>query len=281
MRVTSVELFTDDQPILSLGFSRPESSDKYQIKAMVGLDADEIIRKFYAFGAGTNRKFYNLKLTKRDLVLRIVLNPNYSIDESVSDVRDRIYAAISANRSSVVDVFFNSGGSAAGKLSGFITKLEVPHFSKEPELQITISCEDPMIRGHAPTVLKPAQLSNTNPVLIADSISNAPHGLSMNVEFTAVTTAFTIQSEASSPEWSFTVTPLTPFQIGDILHLSSEFASKNLYVDDGSSITYLMDRISPGSIWPTIFPGNNEFHFSQIANFDWIDVTHYAAFWGV
>ena len=282
MRLTGIDLLTDGANIVSLGISEVGSAERYLLKAAVGLDAGDIVHKFYGFAQGsTTERFYNFKLTKRDIVLRIVLNPNYSVGQNISDLRDELYAAISANRSGLIDVMFKSGGAAAAKLVGYITKFEVPHFSKVPEVQITITCDDPMLRGITPMKVDIATLPTANPIVISDNESTAPHGFQMVCVFTAITPSFTIQSAEISPDWSFEVTPVTPFQVDDILLLSSEFGNKRLLVDDGSSIIQLMDRLTPGSVWPTIFRGNNEFWFPELANFDWVELTHYAAHWGV
>jgi hypothetical protein len=43
----------------------------------------------------------------------------------------------------------------------------------------------------------------------------------------------------------------------------------------------LLDRIEPTSVWPIIFPGFSEFHFTNIASFDWDYIKFRPAFWGV
>lgn len=280
MKITGIELSSDDDAIFRFGLGEVSQTEKFFTKRIIGLDADEIFHKFHGTAKASGSKFFNFSLPNREIVMRIVLNPNYSINESVSDIRDNIMRAIAASRTGTVRLLFTASGAAVATLSGFITKLEVPYFSEESELQITIKCDDPIFRGFSPTILESSDLGSTNPILVADSQSTAPHGFTMQCTFTDTVTEFTISDDATTPEWEFKITPNTAFESGDILYLSSEH-DKSLYVDDGVSITHLMDRIEPGSIWPLVFPGSNIFHFDAIADFTWDHLTHYPAYWGV
>lgn len=281
MRITGIELSSDNANVFSFGLSKVSQTDKYLMKASVGLDADEIIRKFYGFGKASKPKFFNFSLPSREIVFRVGLNPNYKINESVSEIRDEFYRSISASRTGLINVLFTASGGIVARLSGYITKFEVPLHQEEPELQVTIQCEDPMLRGFSPVELDSSQIGASNPIFIFDSMSTAPHGLTLEVEFTDAVPQFTIQEKETNPEWEFEVIPDGGFLTGDILHLSSEYDAKQLYLDRSGSITQLMDRISPGSIWPIVFPKANEFHFPELADFDWVSLRYYPAYWGV
>ena len=246
MRVTGVELSSDNANIFTFGTSEVASTDKYLIKTIVGLDADELNRKFYGFGAQSNSKFYRYGVTKREIVLRVVLNPNYSINESFSEIRDELYRTISASRTGLINLLFTGGGAALATISGYISKFEVPYFSKTPELQITIQCPDPMLRGYSPVEYDQGEIASQNPLIISDSLSTAPHGFSFSVEFVSNTTEFVIQDEETSPEWTFRIIPSGGFYAGDTLYMSSEYGNKKLYIDRLGEITPLMDRIEPG-----------------------------------
>ena len=139
-----------------------------------------------------------------------------------------------------------------------------------------------MFRGIAPFDILPADLPSTNPVKLTDDLSEAPHGFSFKIEFTAVTASFVIQDDPTTPDWQFELTPATSFQIGDELHFSSEYGAKRLFWDKavGTDIE-LMDKVESGSVWPQVFPGLNNLYFMQIANFDWLELTYYPAYWGL
>ena len=281
MRVTNVALYANQEEAVSFSLREFEPTAQYMIRAIVGLDAEEIIPKFYGFGLNTQPRFYDMGMKAREIVIRIVLNPRFNLDESYSDVRDDLYRIISATRSGQVVLHFNSGGTTVAQIAGFITKFEVPHFTALPEVQLTISCNDPMMRAINPVIFEAADLRTTNPLIIADSLSTAPHGFDFNVTFTAVAPSFTVQDDPTNPEWIFKVIPNGGFAVGDVLYFSSEYSDKSLYMVRAGATTHLVDKIQPGSIWPIIFPGANEFHFLDIASFNWNELVYYAAYWGV
>lgn len=283
MRLSVVALSTSDTAEEIL-FSVQEHDPRYRylVRGMVGIDAEEIIPKFYGVGTVTKKKFYEYTMKPRDVVMRVSLNPLFSINESVSEIRDAVYRLISADRSGEVTLQFRDGASIVFAIKGKITKMEVAHFTKSPELQITVNCIDPIFRSVVPTEIPVEELPTANPVLATDDLSTAPHGLNFKVKFTASTSTFIIQDDPSTPDWKFEVTANTPFAINDELYFSSDFGNKRVFWNkiSGTDVE-LMDKVISGSIWPQIFPGLNTLYFMQIANFDWLEFNYYSAYWGV
>lgn len=284
MRVTDITLNANNSEIAAFSFKNPLSTGQYVAKAIIGLDSDEIVSKFYTFSLASKNRYYDLSSTKRDVVIRIALNPRWIINESYSDLRDEIYKAISANRTSEVQLYFYAGATLIAYLSGMVTKIEVPHFSKVAEVQITIHCQNPLMRAINPVRLETPQISTTNPVVIADSLSTAPHGFKFNIKFTANTPSFIMQ-DAQTPEWKFEVVPgliagQTGFLTNDVLYFSSDYNDKTLYIQRGSTSYPIIDKVQLGSVWPVLFPGANEFWIVSGA-FIWNQLEFYAAYWGV
>jgi hypothetical protein len=283
MRVTSVEMYSAAyEEAISFSLLGGEPNAEYQIRTILGLDADDLVPKFYGWSLSGTNKYYDFTLKPRDIVMRIILVPRFRIDESYSDVRDHLYRVISANRTGVVVLHFKSGATLVSRIFGSIIKFEATHFTNLPEVQLTIRCNDPMFRAINPVVFEPVELATVNPVLIPDSISTAPHGFTMQLTFDAAAASFTIQDLITSPEWKFKVIPDGGFLSGDVLYFSSEHSNKYIYyIRGGSTIVHLGDKIESGSIWPMLFPGQNEFQFLDISSFNWNSVEYYAAYWGV
>lgn len=282
MRLTSIEMYASNlSEAITFSLRDRDASATYMVKGIVGLDAEDIIPKFYGFGTQTKSRFYDFGLKPREIVIRVVLNPRFNLDESYSDIRDELYRAISATRAGQIVLHFNSAGTLVARIYGFITKFEVPYFVQLPEVQLTVRCDDPTFRAVNPVEFKAAQLPTVNPVLIPDGLSTAPHGFSLQVTFKATAASFTIQDVPTNPDWKFKVTPNGGFVSGDVLYLSSDYSNKTLYMVRGGTTTYLMDRIEPTSVWPILFPGQNSFHFVDIASINWNLVQYYAAYWGV
>lgn len=282
MRVTSVTLYADPgEEVITFSLRDPDSRAQYIVRNITGLDAEELIPRFYGAGLYTKPKFFDIGIKPRDIVMRIVLNPRIRLDESYSDIRDDLYRAISATRTGMVMLHFNAGATTVSRIGGFITKFEVPYFTQLPEVQITVRCDDALFKAINPVIFNPADLKTTNPILIADSLSTAPHGFYMQLTFKATAASFTIQDVPTNPEWKFKIIPNGGFLSGDVLYFSSDWSNKYLYMVRGGVTTYLIDRIEPQSIWPIIFPGANSFQFVDIASFNWNSLSYYAAYWGV
>lgn len=291
MKVTSIDLIANDREIASFSFRDPTSRNPYTAKGMFGLDADEIISKYYG------QNFYNLAQTKRNVVIRIALNPDFAQGRSYSELRDDLYRAIASNRSGLIELLFKHGDAPVASISGKITKFEAPLFNEVPEVQITIKCSDSMVRGAVPYYENLFEMASEMAVI--DTLSTAPHGFKFSVEFTEGVDAFFIADSWTDETWRFEFSPGTinpedggpGFYIGDVLYFSSEVNNKYLYVerhyygvedDVGWIVRYhLIDTIVPGSVWPIIFPGANNFVFYPESGYDWKTFEYYPTYWGV
>lgn len=274
MKLTSVEIHSAGPDITVLSFRDPGRTNPYNVKTILGLDADDIAPRYY--GGTGNTKFYNLSLEKREIVVIISLNPRFSLNESFSDLRDALYKMISSSRTGIVQLQFKNGVTAVAAISGFVSKFEAPQFTKTSEVQMTISCTDPMLKALTATDV---DVSELDPLLtvIQDDLSTAPHGFLADIEFVANTPAFNI----GDVDWSFEVIPVGGFLIGDVLHFSSEHNNKFLYLTRGINDIYLADVITPGSVWPVLFPGDSTFVCENPTTLEWNAISYYPTYWGV
>jgi len=286
MRITGVCLYANDLEITEFSFDDHSSRQAYTARAIIGLDADEIIQKFYGSGAVTKTKYYAPAINKREIVIRIALNPKSSIWETYSGLRDELYKGISASRDGLVELQFMSGPSVVAAIQGFVTKFEAPLFTAAPEAQLTILCDDGIFKSLVPVKAKPSSLGLTT-LLISDDESTSPHGLSFELTFTATTTYFSIQDTNVVPEWKFKITPgliggLTGFQTNDRLFLTNENNEKSVFILRGATQYYLSDKVELGSIWPVIFPGTNRYTIDvSTGSYTWTSLSYYATYWGV
>lgn len=281
MRLTAVVLHTSsDHEDVEFSVREGSFTNRYVVKSIVGIDAEELIPKYYGTGLETGTRFHDRIMKPRDVVMRVAMNPKYRINEDVSEIRDVLYRLVSTNRSGALQLQFKSGAHLVSVLNGMITKFEVLYFTQTPELQITFHCPDPTFRSPLPVDYLPEDIPTSNPISISDTSSTAHHGFSFKVEFTAVTASFTIQDHATTPDWKFVVTPSGGFAIGDELWFSSEYGAKLVFLN-GTTDMHLMDKVDSDSVWPTIFPGDNVFYFLPIANFDWLELNYFSAYWGV
>ncbi len=280
MRLTSVDIFASNN-VVNLSFRDPTSQNPYNVKSIIGLDADEITSKFYGVSYLSNEKHYDLSLTKRDVVIQIGLNPNFRLGKTYSDLRDDLYKLISSSRTGSIRLQFNNGDNTVAAISGFVTKFEAPNFTKTPEVQLTVNCSDPMLKALDEVNVDVTDLDPFFTTIVDDE-STSPHGFRFGVIFSESIVDFSIQ-DTFVPNWAFEVnltgSPLGSFVSGDELHFSSENNNRYLYLVRGFDIIHLVDRIIPTSVWPIVFPGENTFICSDFVS--WDHITYYPTYWGV
>lgn len=282
MKLTSLELYSNDQVVAVLSLVDYAGLNPYQIISSTGLDADEIIPKFYGFSKLTNKRQYNLSVPNRQITLKIGLNPNFGLGKSYSDLRDDLSKAIASTRSGLIQLRFKNGSNILAVIEGFISAFEAPRFSKTQEVQLSINCTSPMFRAPTPVSITTAGLGTS--FNIVDNDSTAPHGFKFTLTFNANTASFVIK-DSLTPEWTFTLTPeniagLSGFKTNDTLHFSSEDGDKYIYVVRSSVVYHIADSIEQGSTWPLIFPNTNPFVITTDA-FTWGVMSHYPTYWSV
>lgn len=280
MRVTDISILANEVEVLSCSLRKQSASSRYIIKSIQGLDAEDLVPKFSGSGLVSGKKFHDFGILPRTLVMNMVLNPRFILHETYSSIRDEIYRAVSSTRNGMVEVQFHDAGSTVAHLWGFITKIEVEHFEQQPEVTVTLRCDDGLLRGIAPVVLGAADIAAANPIIFTDTISTAPHGFRFEIEFTATEASFTIR-DGVDDDWEFIVTPSGGFLSGDVLTFSSEPGGSELYYVRSAATTHLLDKVDVSSVWPIIFPGANYFEFDELGSFTWNSVSWDTAYWGV
>ena len=279
MKITNIDVISSSlTDLINLSFRDPTSQNSYITKAIVGLDADEISSKFYGVGNVTNNKYYSMSMTKRTLVISILLNPKYELGETPSTLRDALYRGISSSRTGAMTLKFKDGTSTVAVIEGFLVKLEATHFANSPEIQLTIDCVDPMFTSEDFVNVDVGSLTPGAPTIV-DSISTAPHGFLFSVSFNDTSSYGFVIADAQQPDWSFTVD--YAFQADDVLSFSSVNNERYIYLDRlGEPRRHLADTISSNSIWPVLFPGVNPFVITA-TNFNLDSVSYKTTYWGI
>jgi hypothetical protein len=277
MKITSIELHPENSSDVAVfSFRDPRSTNPYNVKAIAGLDAEEIVSRYY--GASYGQKFYNLSLEKRELIFKIGLNPRVGELESYSDLRDALYRMIASSRTGQIEIQFKNGSTVVAVTYGSISKLESPLTEKMQEVFITIKPREPMLKAPTPVIVPTAGLSLGNAV-ITDELSTAPHGFKLALNITVPIPSISIGPSGDS--WSFEIIPVGGFFAADVLYFSSEYNDKYLYIMRSGGKIHLADAVVPGSIWPILFPGENTFVINPSANMAWSSITYYPTYWGV
>lgn len=279
MKVTSIEIHpAGSSEIAVLSFRDPRRANRFNVKGIFGLDADEILPRYYGVSGTSNDKFYSLALMKRDITFQIELNPRFD-GETYTDLRGILQKMISSSRTGLVEVQFKNGTFIEAAVSGFVSKFESPMMDKVPTVQITISCKDPMLKAPAPVEIDVESIIPWE-TIVADDLSTAPHGFSFQMLFSYPLDRF-LMYDPDDSGWSFEITPVGGFLDNDLLIFSSELNNKKIQVLRGGVTIHLADVVRSGSIWPILFPGENKFSCENPSSLDWYLITHYPTYWGV
>jgi len=291
VKVDRIQLLNSSNVVFcELGFRDPGSENPYIMKSITGLDAPEIVPRFYGLGLESRQKYYSFSVANRDVGLKIGLNPNAQIGEAFSDLRDELTRNIVSSRSGEVrmNFYYGSGpGSLQGYLIGFVTKIENA-LTQSPELIITLRCNNPTILGSLVELfdLEP-DLAGT--LVVTDDISTKPHNFNFTVAVTADSPYLSFKDESDYSNWSFTVAPgviglSSGFLNGDILTVKAQDRPDSrlrvVEIQRGSDIIPIAEKVQSGSFWPVIFPGENLFRLEG-GSFEWSSIDYAPEFWGV
>lgn len=279
MKLTSIDLYSNGNQVAAFSFRDPTSSNPYNVQQITGLDSDEIVPKFYSMSADATTRYYNLVPNKKEVVLLISLRPKWALGKSYSDLRDDLYRAIQSSRDGTIHLQFKNGSYTVAAIKGFVVKFETNLNSSTPQVQLTIQCDDGLLRSLEEYVYDFNELAND--MTLVDHASTAPHGFRFNVTFTEGATEFKIQ-DLVVPTWEFKVTPDTPFLVDDKLFFSSDHLGNEIYIlKPDNKIKYLTADVALGSIWPIMFPGVNDMVFFSDGDFTWNELSFYRTYWGV
>lgn len=281
MKLTSVEIHAPNtSTVINLSFRDPTLTNPYNIKGIVGLDADELVSQFYSTATNSLTKFNNISLLKRNIVLRIGLNPRYDQIESYSSLRDAVYKMLASSRTGRIQLYFMNKTDTIATLSGFVSKIETTLFEQVQEIQITVKCDDPMLKSPSPVSIDITGMPLTN-FVVQDNVSTAPHGFKYEIELLANLASVLTMSDPTNPSWFFTMTPGWGWLSGDVISFSSEYNNRYAWLIRSGIVYQLGEYLIKGSVWPILFPGSNTFTFTNPTSLKWRSMSHSYNYWGV
>lgn len=284
MKVTSVELKPKGWNTgVILDFKDPRRVNPYNIKAIYGLDAEDLVSSYSGNYAGQNQ--FETHSASRTLVFRIVLNPTNN--SSISELRNHLYKTISANRTGEIQILFKNRDEVSAELVGFITKFEASHFTKTPEVQITIECLDSVLKSIEYVDVDVDGMSASE-FYITDDKSTAPHGGLFEFEVKSGITPYDYEFVLTDDEsWMFKIDLRVAwpeenlFESGDIIKIYSERRAKNVLIVRAQQEYHIGHAVVNQSVWPIIFPGVNKFKVEQSGLVDLLSVKYKYHYWGV
>jgi len=146
MKIDSIDIKPEGSDAITLTFRDPTRSNPFNIIGVTGLDAEGISPQYYT-GSILNTRFYNLSMADREIVAQIGLNPNFTENQTYSDLRDILYKAIASDRTGYCTLWFKNGSTTVATIACYISKFDTSQFSQSQEVTITFYCENAMFIG--------------------------------------------------------------------------------------------------------------------------------------
>lgn len=235
-------------------------SEPFILKNVDGLGPPEI-DVFLINSNADNPAFYQGRRPQnRQLVIQVGLNPDFSTGQNGSDLRAILYGLLLNNQTfsnpltgsnnAVLKVKIADASGTLMSTDGYISKIEVVPFSKDPEVQITIDCTSPYLEG--PDVNCIADWPNIT------NIGNAPSGF--RVQFSAPDQGhFNMQQvTAIGIDLSWVMGPTYDFVV-DTRPGKREITLLNTFGGPNVNLLgYVTDLVPFG--WIMLFQGLNEIH---------------------
>jgi len=255
------ELGVDEQLFATFDLSNVGPTQPYILQSAVGLDPDQIYPVFsgsyFDTNSVTREKYFEMLLPGRNISFNIKLNPQLGVS-TYSSLRDDLYKRISRSRTGLVEVRLMFNGSTVASLYGLISKLESSLFDLEPKVTLSLSCQDPMLRG--PLVDGADDVVTLlNRFSFEDTLSTAPHGMSLVLKCTVRVNSLTVESEVSTGVDKHIFKINKSFIVDDVITISSFDDTRAVYFVRDGETTHLTDKLDAGASWPMVFPGDNDF----------------------
>lgn len=194
----------------------------------------------------------------REIVLRIGLNPTYASGMTAESLRTTLYGLLAPGGDGSMSIEFRNGTSQAVAVTqGYVKQIETALFTKDPEVQVTISCAKPYLSAPTKTSLTTLDAKNiariTNP-------GTAPTGFLMRVNFTGQRALFSLTTADLTKKMEFTGV----FYVGDILEFDTRDGQKSIHVNTVSDGAWhnKIDILTTDSVWLQLQGGLNAFTVS-------------------
>lgn len=245
-------------------------SDRYIIKNVDGLGPPEI-NVTIADTLNAGGVFQSKRPNNREVVLQVGLNPDAYTGQTASDLRATLYGLLTPGADGVVKIQIMNDTVIMGQTTGYVKKLEINPFSKDPEVQITIASTQPYWSAENTLFLDPGG-TKLAPTLM--NAGTAPTGVHFQIIFTEVTNGWAL-TDATGKSMTFTGV----FQIDDVLTFDTRPGIRTIQRTRTGTTTNLISSLVSGSSWITLYGGLNTFVASS-PTYNWGDVYYVPQYWG-
>lgn len=249
-------------------------TDPFILKNVDGLGPPELSLQYPESVSDGYSFLLGRQLSRRQIVMKIGLNPNRSIGQTAGDLRNILYTllvGLDGTGTSVLNLV--NGTTVVAYVAVTVSKFEMAPWSKDPEVQITFETPGPYLTGSPQQLITPSTkgaFTITNP-------GTAESGFNFNVTLTASMSSFSL-NRFGGPLIKLNYA----FLSGDQLSISTTPGSRDVSIVRGGVLTHIFNALSNGSTWFGFRGGDNAMTIST-TNFNWAvnPITFYPLYWGI
>lgn len=223
-------------------------TDSIIVDSITGLDPPDLdlFLGEYARDGG----FYSgRRVGPRNVVFNLVLNPNFSLGETVSGLRSMLYRAFIDPYldDDMLQILLHDDSQPVRYVSGLAEKIETPIFAKETDVQISMMCPNPYILDYnAKSIL------NGSKSVEFVYTGTAETGFEIRMSLTSATNVLNLTMNGES-----TFKLNYPFLAGDTVVANSVRGQRKIYLQRGSTTSSIYYAQDPKSKWLDIHAPTN------------------------
>jgi hypothetical protein len=216
----------------------------------------------------------------REIPIKIGLQPKF--DQTYGQLRDDLYKLIDRT----IFVKLMNGSTVVAQATGFIKNFETVHFSNQPEVTMTIECQDGAFSAPKSIPIPLTTLNNLAPIINYEE-GTAPAGLDLVFTVTAAHAGFSISEY--SKFWAIggvdihNIFLLTySFLVNDVVTISTHRKSRKITLLRAGTTYDIAGNINAGAVWPRLLTGVNAFVWSFASSWmTWNSASYTPKYWGV
>lgn len=216
----------------------------YYIKSIDGLGPVDAVMAMSNFADYDGAVHHGGRLAQRNIVLTLGYSPNYSNGKDLGALRRQAYSWFRPKALTRI-IFTDSALSTRVDVMAYVEKITPVMFSKDPEVQVSLICEDPYFAEINSVTLKgttPSRFDLSDPIY-----GDAPTGFTMNITPQVNFGSFSVRNDIDEV-LLFTY----PFAANDTIRLGFNPGAKYATVTRAGVTTPILDRISSGSMRMTL-----------------------------
>lgn len=235
-------------------FDDPDFNEDYTLESISGLEPppiDVIIGDKVSEGG----IFQGRRAQNKEIVILLGFKPTYqSGTASLQDLRRKLYTLLSPPNNNIpaVYIYDSTGALPTAFIQGYIKSMEANPFSKDPQIQITISCVTPYFLLPQYTHPNPASLNGINPIVVNNN-GDVFAGFDITLKLTANATMLRLYGNGNHKHIRIDYAFLT----NDFVRIVTTPGARSVTRTRGGIALNLLHNLNIASSWYGLDPGSN------------------------